>query len=178
MKELLFEIQKKLLTFHKDGSNPFYKSSYLTLDNLLDKLLPICNETGILIYHKTQDNMVKTVVTTPKWDEEVVSSFPLGSLNDPQKIGSYITYAKRYNLSQIFNIVTDDDDDGNNAIARKQNKKAKPSFTEKNLKNLLEKKEQWDWDKNLEDTLAFIKQKYSLSSTVESDIVWHFNKKQ
>lgn len=35
--------------------------------------------------------------------------------NDPQKLGSCISYAKRYNLAQIFNIITDRDDDANAA---------------------------------------------------------------
>jgi len=42
MKKLL-EVQNQLITFKKDGTNPHFKSKYLTLDNLLEKLLPICN---------------------------------------------------------------------------------------------------------------------------------------
>jgi hypothetical protein len=44
-------IYEKISKFHdnmgkvtKDGKNPHFKSKYLTLDNLLDKLLPVCNE--------------------------------------------------------------------------------------------------------------------------------------
>ena len=35
--------------------------------------------------------------------------------NDPQAVGSTITYAKRYALSAIFGITSDNDDDGNEA---------------------------------------------------------------
>jgi hypothetical protein len=41
--------------------------------------------------------------------------------NDPQKLGSCISYAKRYNLAQIFNIITDRDDDANAASTPTKN---------------------------------------------------------
>lgn len=44
--------------------------------------------------------------------------------NDPQSIGSAITYAKRYALSAIFGITSDQDDDGNEAT-QANNKPAK-----------------------------------------------------
>lgn len=40
--------------------------------------------------------------------------------NDPQSIGSAITYAKRYALSAIFGITSDQDDDGNEATQAKK----------------------------------------------------------
>lgn len=119
MKKLL-EIQKKLITFQKDWLNPHFKSKYLTLDSLLEKLLPICNELDLLIYHHMQDNMV--VTTVKDGDQFIQSSFPITDFTNPQKIGSAITYAKRYNLWQIFNIVTDDDDDGNKASEKTKQK--------------------------------------------------------
>ena len=43
--------------------------------------------------------------------------------NDPQKMGSAITYAKRYGLQAMFGIPADEDDDGNKA-----NEAPKPSL--------------------------------------------------
>lgn len=116
----LLEVQKKLLTFNKDWNNPHFKSKYLTLDNLLEKLLPICNELDILVYHRMEENQVITIVKSDK--EEIKSVFPIIDFSNPQKIGSAITYAKRYNLWQIFNIVTDDDDDWNKASEKSKQK--------------------------------------------------------
>ena len=45
--------------------------------------------------------------------------------NDPQSIGSAITYAKRYALSAIFGITSDPDDDGNEATQTKKQAPAK-----------------------------------------------------
>ena len=47
--------------------------------------------------------------------------------NDPQSIGSAITYAKRYALSAIFGITSDQDDDGNEATQAKKQPAKQPA---------------------------------------------------
>lgn len=113
----LLEIQKLLVKVKKWWVNPHFKSKYITLDWLLETIIPLCNERDILIRHATKDQEVVTTITDGS--EEIVSSFPIGDISNPQKIGSAITYAKRYNLWQLFNIVTDEDDDGNKASESK-----------------------------------------------------------
>jgi len=135
MKKLL-EVQNQLITFKKDGTNPHFKSKYLTLDNLLEKLLPICNDLWLLIVHSMKDNMVTTTVISDK--EEMSSSFPITDFTNPQKIWSAITYAKRYNLGMIFNVVTDDDDDGNKASDNHKPLIERKEFTEANYTKFTE----------------------------------------
>lgn len=119
MKKLL-ELQKKLITFKKDGTNPHFKSKYLTLDNLLDTILPECNELWLLVRHEMKNNIVITTVSDDIYS--ITSEFPITDLSNPQKVWSAITYAKRYNLGMIFNIVTDDDDDWNKASEKSREK--------------------------------------------------------
>ena len=128
----LLEIQKQLLKYKKKGKANYWK--YLTLDDLLDKLLPICNDLDLLVYHTMEDN--KVVTTISHWQDKIQSSFPITDFSNPQKIWSAITYAKRYNLWQIFNIVTDDDDDGHKASQ-------KPTFWQKELEALKSKIEEY-----------------------------------
>lgn len=106
----LLEIQKLLKTYWKDWKANYGK--YITLDNLLSDLLPVCNEYDILITHYMSTSLVVTSVIDTSDDSKIESCFPVVA-TDPQKIGWAITYWKRYNLWQIFNIVTDDDDDWN-----------------------------------------------------------------
>lgn len=116
----LFEIQKLGLKYPKNASNPFYKSKYLDLDTLLEKLLPEANKAGLLISHHGMANSLVTAVTDVDTGEQVQSAFPLPEGADPQKMGSAITYAKRYNLGALFNIVTDADDDANSTVPKKE----------------------------------------------------------
>lgn len=158
----LLEIQNLGLKFGKTASNPFYKSKYLTLDHLLDKLLPELNKLEILVWHYTENNEVVTAISD--WETVMTSKFPIGNVSDPQKIGSAITYAKRYNLWQLFNIVTDDDDDGNKASIATDTKDTfnKPNFWKRNMDNLKSAIEKWERKKNKEETLAYLEATYNL----------------
>ncbi len=122
-KEKLLEIQKKRLKFTKDASNPFYKSKYLTLDHMLEVLLPECDKHKILITHGMKDGCVVTIVQDTESDGAISSSFPVQENLEPQKVGSTISYAKRYNLGQLFNIITDEDDDANSTAKVSKGKK-------------------------------------------------------
>ena len=110
-------MQKLCLAITKDAKNPFFKSSYISLDNIVSTLTPHLNRIWLVVWNYTKDRNVNTRVVDVDWTEQdfIESSFPLIESNDPQKLGSCISYAKRYNLSQLFNLVTDRDDDGNAA---------------------------------------------------------------
>lgn len=114
----LFAIQKEGLKVKKDGINPHFKNKYTTLDNLVETILPLCTKQKVLVSHYGAHGFWHTKVTDTESGETEVSSFPLPEGVDAQKMGSAITYAKRYNLASIFNIVSDEDDDGNNAVAK------------------------------------------------------------
>jgi hypothetical protein len=48
---------------------------------------------------------------------------PVAKQNDPQAMGSAMTYARRYALGSILNLNIDDDDDGEKAMGRQIPKK-------------------------------------------------------
>jgi hypothetical protein len=107
----IMEIQKLNLAVSKDSKNPFFKSSYVSLDNLVSTITPHLNKMDLVVYHFSNDKNIHTVVADVESGEFIESVFPMIESNDPQKLGSCISYAKRYNLSQLFNIITDRDDD-------------------------------------------------------------------
>lgn len=114
----LLEVQKQHLAFEKDAKNPFFKSNYVSLDSIVEKLTPILDSQKVLVTHFTESKEIVTQAIDTEDSSMVTSRFPLIESNDPQKLGSCITYAKRYNLGQIFNIITDRDDDGNEASGK------------------------------------------------------------
>ena len=161
----LFEIQKMNLTVKKDARNPHFKNEYITLDSLISKLQPICNEMWLLIIHYTSDNEVITNVISIEDNSNVISKFPLWDIMNPQKVWSAITYAKRYNLCQIFNIITDRDDDGN--IWSEQRKR----FTANDFKRLKDKNP----FKTYNDAIAAIEKKWILTDNDKESITFLFN---
>ena len=114
----LFEIQSENIKFSKTAENPFFKSKYLSLEKLWETLAPQLEARKLLVVHSSVDGSVVTTVHDTENDETVSSAMPLPTNLDPQKLGSAVTYFKRYNLSQIFNIITDIDDDGNSTASK------------------------------------------------------------
>ena len=171
----LLEIQKKLLKFGKDGDNPFFKSKYLTLDHLLEVLLPVLNEFDILVYHITKDWNVETHVTDGT--DDIVSSFPITNLTDPQKVGSIISYGRRYNLGQIFNIVTDVDDDGNKASIPDQTA-GKETYTKKHIDALAKnmKNFPWTYTMTVEELIADKEKNFYVSDAMKDSIKELYNR--
>jgi len=120
--EKLLEIQNLKLKFPKTAQGYNYK--YVPLEELWEKLLPELESRGLLISHYTQNKEVVTRIIDKDSDVGLTSSIPLPENLDPQKLGSAITYYRRYNLVQLFNLMTEDDDDG--ASAKSMNKQAEP----------------------------------------------------
>ena len=110
----LLAIQEAGVRVDKDGKNPHFKSAYVTLDNLLQVVLPLASKEKLVVTHYVSERHLITAVTDTESKEALQSSFPIYA-EDPQKVGATITYAKRYNIGAIFNLITEVDDDGNTA---------------------------------------------------------------
>ena len=93
----LLEVQKIGVNAEKDGKNPHFKSSYVTLDSLLATLLPIATANEIAVTSFLENGELVSRATDPDDESFIESRFPIKNA-DPQKAGSEITYAKRYNL--------------------------------------------------------------------------------
>ena len=121
----LLEFQKKGITLKKDGTNPHFKSSYVTLNEVLEKVKKPLNDAKILIVQRGSSiwesgkGYVESGLTTELIDTEdgtLVSSFiPFVGTTDMQKLGGAITYARRYALISMLGL-EDEDDDGTTAV--------------------------------------------------------------
>ena len=121
--ESIVEISKALVKFHgevsavkKDASNPFFKSKYATLDNVLETIgKPLENAGLSFAQFPSGESGLTTILMheSGEWMEETFS-VPLAK-NDPQGAGSAITYMRRYALGAILGLATEEDDDANSA---------------------------------------------------------------
>lgn len=110
----LFEAKKKIPSIKKDATNPFFKSGYASLENIIEKIEPILHESGLYISSIMEGMSLITHIKDAETGEIVErSKFDLPASLDMQKIGGAITYAKRYNLIAMLNLNIEDDDDGN-----------------------------------------------------------------
>jgi hypothetical protein len=121
--EALAAAQAELTDPPKDSINPHFKSRYADLATVLKTVRPVLSKHGIALTQTTrvEDDGRMLLVTRLHWrDEEVVGYYPVSpTKNDPQGLGSAMTYARRYALQAIVGVAADDDDDGNAASAPK-----------------------------------------------------------
>lgn len=110
--------QAEFPKLQKDGENPHFRSSFITLDNLLAKVLPVLNKNGLMMMQgvTTLDGQpaLKTMITDGTDVVETTMLLMMKS-NDPQGQGSAITYARRYSLMALLGLAAGEDDDGNAA---------------------------------------------------------------
>ena len=126
------EIQKGIGAISKDSENPFFKSKYFDINKLIEQLQPFLEASNLVLLQPIKDNKVySTLINLDNIEEVVESSVELPQLNDPQKLGSAITYYRRYTLQSLLGLQAEDDD-GNKAS--KPPKKQTPAQPKKVVK--------------------------------------------
>ncbi len=115
--EALAAFQADLPSVTLDGENPHFKSKFATLANITHTVLPRLNEYGIAFSATPQvgeHGFVMEAHLLHESGEKLSASFPITETN-PQKVGSAVTYFRRYALAALTGVVADADDDGNTA---------------------------------------------------------------
>lgn len=127
------EFHKALLALHgdieafkKDESNPFFKSKYVPLPKMIRTLKPIMQKHGFILSQPVDvtnsqngiENVVFSSIVHAPTGISDTAKLALPKIEDMQKLGGAITYARRYTLSSLLGL-EEADDDGNTAVGRK-----------------------------------------------------------
>lgn len=103
-------------------SKQAYGYKYATLDSLIDMLRCVLPKHGLwfcqMPCRKGETSILTTRVfhSSGEWFEDFIEMTDTelqGKANDTQKVGASITYYRRYALSSIFGVASDEDVDGN-----------------------------------------------------------------
>lgn len=139
MKKLL-EVKKQIGNLSKNAKNPFFKSQYLDLNDLLNAVEPLLHEQGLLLLQPINSGLVWSQIIDAESGNIIAdSSIALPDLVDPQKLGSCITYFRRYTLKSLLSI-SEVDDDGNKASQpTRQVTLAKPKAKDELIQKGIEK---------------------------------------
>jgi hypothetical protein len=131
--------QKKIVSVIKDSSNPYYMSKYADLTAVIDACKDKLNAEGIAILQPIDGMSVETILVHES-GEWFSSSTPIVSKDekDPQKLGSAITYAKRYGLQSMILLPAEDDDGHDASQPSKSNAVAKTTTKSGLLKDCQE----------------------------------------
>ena len=108
----LHKFQSEVSKIRKDAKNPHFKSNYASLSSILDAVIPVLSECGLVITSHPHEGSLITTLFHSESGEFMESSYPLTArdMSNPQQIGSAISYARRYSVSSILNLNINDDD--------------------------------------------------------------------
>jgi len=131
---VLAKAQMELKKATKSANNPYFKSKYAGLDDVIEACRNVLNSHGIAVtqtveyspevtFRASEEREARVVsaqvnlVTTLLYGEHSIrSAMPLEYKKaDMQSLGSAITYARRYSLQSICCLATDEPDDDANA---------------------------------------------------------------
>lgn len=109
---ILFQV--KVESIKKDANNPFFKSKYASLSNILDAIKDPLIESGLTVMQFPTGDYGLTTLLIHESGEYLKSEYSMKPVkDDPQGRGSAITYARRYALAAALSLNIDEDDDGN-----------------------------------------------------------------
>ncbi len=115
----ILKLQTEIGVLSKTETNPFFKSKYMDINGLLAQLLPLLEKHGLTVTQPLTNVSGRPAISTCVFDNEndvmlEEDMITLPDIADPQKMGSCITYYRRYALQSLF-LLQAQDDDGNHA---------------------------------------------------------------
>ena len=115
--------QQDNIKLSRTANNPFFKSKYAPLDEVLELVTPKLHEHGLALVQSTLMHseivVLRTVLAHIQSGQWLASEYPLlpAKQNDPQQLGSAMTYARRYVIKAVCGLA-EADDDGNFASGK------------------------------------------------------------
>lgn len=123
MYKKLAKVKSELEAISKDSTNPFFKSAYFDINQLIKHVEPLLQKNGLVLLQPIKNGLVISEIHDVDSDAVISSELELPKLDDPQKLGSCITYYRRYTLQSLLALQAEDDD-GNHASKKPLNQQS------------------------------------------------------
>ncbi len=107
----------------KNATNPHFKRSYADINSIIDTVEPILMDCGLILMQPVKDDKVYTIIIDIENGDRFESYMTLPPITDAQKLGSAVTYFRRYTLVSLLSLQAVDDD---GETASKAGKTRKP----------------------------------------------------
>jgi hypothetical protein len=135
----LAKAQGEIENATKNAKNPHFKSNYADLAEILNTARPVLARHGIAVvqspsYEQGEVQLATLLLhSSGEWIRGI-SAAP-ATKQDPQGVGSAVTYLRRYSLAAFVGIAQEDDD-GNAASATRQRREEPSPFTPPDIPEL------------------------------------------
>jgi hypothetical protein len=122
--EALAKAQAEMSNPKFDKTNPHFRNKFASLAAVRDAVIPVLARNGIACIqnvYTAESGRVACTTSLYHGSGETLTFGPLEmpvSKSDAQGFGSAATYARRYHLMAVANVVGDEDDDANEATGK------------------------------------------------------------
>jgi hypothetical protein len=106
----LHNAKQSIKKIAKNAKNPHFKNNYADINALIEEVEPILLENRLLLLQPIEDGYVYSRIVDIDSGEICESCMKLPEITDPQKIGSAVTYYRRYTLQSLLSLQAVDDD--------------------------------------------------------------------
>ena len=115
----LIAAQAEFSAIPKGSVNPFFKSKYAALPEVISHTTPVLVKNGLAVSQHIDFDGANDILCTyllHSSGQFIAHNMKLHLVkDDPQAQGSAVTYARRYSYMAVLGLVADEDDDGNMA---------------------------------------------------------------
>ena len=138
----LSELQSVITNPPKTVSGYANRYQYAPLDSILDNYKKLCIDYNFILLAKIHDGM-QVVTLLHESGENITGELAIPDFGtDAQKLGSFLTYARRYLIMNVLNIAGREDDDDGEQTKNYEPIKPKDSMYEIKLELAVKKLEQ------------------------------------
>jgi len=122
--QALYHFQRLQKPLPRNGHGTTVKGkeyNYVTFDDLIAGIRHNMNMNGLLYTQQIQDDKMITELVHTSSGTKIVSSISLGNPANMQDYGARISYARRYSLTALLGLTSEDDSDAEGSTAKLQN---------------------------------------------------------
>jgi hypothetical protein len=125
----LVKAQAEIKPITKDSTNPAFRSKYTSLDAIMEVVRPVMAKHGLFVVQSVLDTIDGEHSTSIMVESRVIHAsgeWIAGVVQVPvmqqtsHGFGSALSYGRRYSLSALLSLASDEDDDGNGAAQQQQ----------------------------------------------------------
>jgi len=176
----LYELKKEIGAISKEETNPYFKSKYFDINGLIKHLDPLLDKHKLILLQPILNGAVITEIRDLESEDCITSSLVLPTFDDPQKLGSCITYYRRYTLQSLLGLQAEDDDANKASTPAPKSKENEPTdwlnlFDKKGTETAKFHEIQMALASGKEFTLTDIRKKYKVSKQTLDELKQHFN---
>jgi len=106
----LWKAKQEIEAVKKNAKNPHFKNNYADINAIIEAVEPVLLKYNLILMQPVMDGKVVTKIIDCETGQSVDSWMELPQITDPQKIGSAVTYFRRYTLQSLLSLQAEDDD--------------------------------------------------------------------